>query len=92
MRFKCSKACTARFTMLVVPKNGVLEFTSSLLTAGRGQRKIRSAGTATAVITFIPKIRGRLKGQPSLKLLISGYASSPRSNVSPPRSIRIKLR
>jgi hypothetical protein len=92
VRFRCSKACTARFTMLVVPTNSVLEFTSSLLTAGRGHRKIRSAGAGTAVITFIPKIRGRLKGQPSLKILISGYASSPRSNVSPPRSIRIKLR
>src|SRR5205807_7178685 len=91
VRFKCSKACTANFTVLVVPRNGVLQFTSTLLTAGRGHRKIRSAGAATATLTFVPRMRGRLQGQRSLKLLISGYAVSARSNGSLPKSVRITL-
>ncbi len=91
VRFTCSRGCTAQFTVLVVPSGRLLQFTSSLLTVGHGHRRIRAAGSSTASITFIPKLRRRLQGRRLLKLLISGYAAGAGSVPSSPVAIRITL-
>lgn len=91
VRFRCSKACVAYFTVNVANTGGITRLDPVALTIARGRGRIRSAGSGTATVTFISKIRSRLRGAKSLRLVISGYAVGPGTAPSRAKVTRLTL-
>lgn len=91
LRFSCSKACTAHFTVALARSSGISQFGSVLLTIAGGHRRLRSAGTGTLTITFSRKVRVRLRGSTPIRLRITGYAVSRGSNASSPKTLKLTL-
>lgn len=94
VRFRCSKACTARFTLTVAPADLSQGRTVPLVIA-RGTARLRSRGSAVATLEFVRAGRRhtrRLKAtRRRLKLSLLGYAVGPGSSPSRPEQVRIWL-
>ncbi len=90
VRFSCDKGCTARFSVTVASA-GLRRFTPVPVTLAHGSGRIRSKGSGSAAITFIPTIRNGLRRYRSAKLVISGYAISAGSAPSAPKQARFTL-
>lgn len=74
VRFSCSQACVAHFSVLEVPRTGVLRAVGTPLTVASGSGRRRSKGSATARARFSRAMQKRLKPANGLKLTITGLA------------------
>jgi hypothetical protein len=85
VHFTCSEACLARFSVLELPRNGVLSATSFPLSVASGTARLRAAGSGTAVLSFTRKARKRLRRAKTLRASISGVDSGTGTTTSSPR-------
>lgn len=83
VRFTCSSGCTARFSVML-PDDEVGRIDTVPLTLAKGSGRIRSKGSGTTTITFIPAVRKDLARYLKVKLVVSGYAISRGSAPSAP--------
>jgi PKD repeat protein len=90
VRFNCSKGCTARFAVTVAAA-GVTRSAPVPLTLGHASAQLRGKGVRTATITFIPAIRNKLGRYRSMRLIVSGYATSPGSSPTTPLAAELRL-
>ncbi len=90
VRFTCSKACTARFSVTIAGA-GVTRFAPVPLALAHAYGRIRSKGSGTATITFITTVRHELHRYRSMRLVVSGYAVSAGSAPSAPLLTRLTL-
>lgn len=90
VRFHCSAACTAHFTVtLVLP--GVKRVQAIPVTVARGTGRLTRARSGRATLSFTRAARTALGHASSVKLVISGYATRGASAPSPTRTLRLTL-
>jgi PKD repeat protein len=90
LRFHCSAACTAHFTVtLVLP--GLRLVQAIPVTLARGTGRIARAGNGRATLSFTRAARTALRHASSVKLVISGYATRGASAPSTTRTLRLTL-
>jgi hypothetical protein len=90
VRFHCSTRCSAHFTVTLSPAR-VSRFTPVTVTLGRGAASSTTHGRGRAVLRLSPSVRARLRGHRVLKLMVFGYAVSPGSARSAPRSRPLRI-
>jgi hypothetical protein len=90
VRFHCSAACTARFTVTIALP-GVRRVQAIPVTFAQGSGRLRHAGYGQARLTLTSAARSALRHARSVKLVISGYAVRGNSSPSPPRTARLTL-
>ncbi len=83
-RFTCNQACVARFSVVVLPANGVLRAGSVPLSIASGTGRLHTRGSATVILRFSGKARKRLAGAKLLRLSISGVAAGSGTAASSP--------
>lgn len=84
VRFHCSKACSARFT-LTVSSAGLTRIAPVAVTLARASGRLRSRGWGTVTITLSRAMR-KLRHQQGEKLVLVGYALSRGSARTAPLS------
>jgi PKD repeat protein len=85
VRFRCSRACVARFTVSVAAPR-IARLTPVTVTLARAWGRGGRWRWATARLRFGPAVRRRLLGRGRLRLVVLGYAVSPGSARSAPRA------
>jgi PKD repeat protein len=93
VRFRCTKACTARFVLTVAPA-GVSQSRAVPVTLARGTARLHRRGWGTATLWFVHAGRRharRLRRNKRVKLVLLGYASARGSTASRPELLRIWL-
>jgi hypothetical protein len=84
VRFTCSRACVARFSVLTLPGSGVLRAGSFPLSVASGTGRLHAKGSATTVLRFSRKAVTRLRRTKLLRLSITGVAGGSRTATSSP--------
>lgn len=90
VQFSCSMGCSAHFAVTVASV-GVIRFAPVSATLARAHGEVRSGGSGSAAVRFVPGVRNRLAHHRSLKLLVSGYAISSGSAPSAPAIAQLTL-
>jgi len=90
LRFHCSKACTAHFTVTLAA-TGIIRFAPVTVALAHVSRSLRSRGAGTVTIARNAAIRARLRAG-STALVVVGYAVSRHSARSAPQAKRVTLR
>jgi PKD repeat protein len=88
VRFLCSKACSARFAVMLAPPR-VSRFTPVAVTLARASGSIRSRGWGKVTLRFGSSVRRRHR---PLKLRVLGYAFSRGSARTAPTAELVVLR
>jgi hypothetical protein len=90
VRFHCSAACTAHFTVtLTLP--GVKRVQAIPVTLAHGTARVTRAGYGRVTVTFTRAARSALRHGASVKLVIAGYATRGASAPSATRTRRLTL-
>lgn len=92
VRFTCSQACTAHFSVVVLPGKAVLRVVSVPLSVASGTARLRAKGSKVVVLTFSRKAKKRLKTTKLLSLSISGVAGASGTATSSPFLRTLTLR
>ncbi len=74
VRFSCSRACLARFSVVALPASGVLRAGAFPLSVASGSGRLHAKGSGTAVLDFRREVRTRLRHAKILRLSITGVA------------------
>lgn len=92
IRFSCSKACTAHFVLTAVPV-GLVRVAALPLTIGRAQSTLRRRGSGTTTLRLLAGARAEARRSTTnaVRVLLLGYAVSPKSAASAPHETTIRL-
>jgi hypothetical protein len=92
VRFTCSRACVAKFSVVALPGNPVLRAGSFPLSIASGTGRLRAKGSGTAVLRFSRALRPRLRRANTLRLSITGVASASGTATTSPLLRSLSLR
>jgi PKD repeat protein len=85
VRFRCSKGCSARFTVTLSAAR-ISRFTPVAVALGKASASSAGHRWESAVLRLDPSVRARLRGHRALRLIVLGYAVSRGSARSAPRT------